>query len=646
MGNAFEIAQCITHYDPDGITTGTDSTLGSGEPSFRFRLQSRNPQDKTALIDAFVAVAEEIERLHTECSGASRFPKYNANRTAKNSTATGPILPIATAPRACSRAAQPPDPVQLAQAGEGMTRINEAMATNQQGPVGDHSFVQAPISVPGLDHSMLTDIATLQETVKQHDCRIKRLDQTVTKGFDSVLKNLAEISRKLDSPPSSRGGPPPRRSFGPRRNLTDVTCYACGSKWHYACDCKDTSFSALPAQKQEEVQRAFQHAPIGDFTMAVVWEQYAPNDSSQSLDEALDNLHRWSCGGQKVEKLQKLQTAALTALPQVDTSLLPPSSSFKVTSLASPTFTYSGMPLSGTTSTCSPFSVQDTRPEKGWFVKFPAVPESDVPGSTSKAPSCWVKKRSHGISGRLIARPERRGGYTEHPIRLTQRLRNASCFRPLAGESYKIEDPLKCSRTFRKTQPKPSRWSSHLNFGEEEVAQDDASQDSRDKQENPLAERIQNPLKSVPVRNPDNISSLCPLLFASTLPSSSSIPSRVRTVHRKLMAVFRPYRLPGYSLPRGRTALTELNARLAFAPPLPAVPNQPRKPARLWLHPNGQQLHLQPGGHWHSGPAAPAQSTNFPWASLLNPKQWAANFPSIGRGYSSCTCSCREGKSE
>ena len=70
MGNAFEIAQCITHCDPDGIPTGNDQTPGSGEPSFRFRLQSRNPQDKTALIDSFIAVAEEIERLHIECSGA------------------------------------------------------------------------------------------------------------------------------------------------------------------------------------------------------------------------------------------------------------------------------------------------------------------------------------------------------------------------------------------------------------------------------------------------------------------------------------------------------------------------------------------------------------------------------------------------
>ena len=171
--------------------------------------------------------------------------------------------------------------------------------------------------------------------------------------------------------------------------------------------------------------------------MAVVWEQYAPNDSSQSLDEALDNLHRWSFGGPKTENLQ---TAVLKALSQVKASLLPPSLSFKVTPLSSPTFVYSGMPLPGATSSCSPLPVQVPENKKsgtGWFGIFPVVPELIAPGSTPEALSCGGKKRGHGISGRLIARPERRGGYTEHPVRrlnfkcssLTRRLRNSSCRR-------------------------------------------------------------------------------------------------------------------------------------------------------------------------------------------------------------------------
>ena len=128
---------------------------------------------------------------------------------------------------------------------------------------------------------------------------------------------------------------------------------------------------------------------------------------------------------------------------------------------------------------------------------LPAMPDSIVSRSTFEAPS-WGKKWGCGILERPIVRPKRRGGYTEHPIRWpknlkvhgTQRLRNASCFRPVAGESYKNEDPSICSRTFRKTQSNYGCWCSHLHFREEKekgkrpVAQDEGSQNS---QEDPLA---------------------------------------------------------------------------------------------------------------------------------------------------------------
>ena len=81
-----------------------------------------------------MAVAEEIERLHIECSGAPWFPKYNADRNAKYSTATG-YSPIAPVSRTRTRTAHPP--AAPAQTGEGLARINEAMAMNQQTPVGD-----------------------------------------------------------------------------------------------------------------------------------------------------------------------------------------------------------------------------------------------------------------------------------------------------------------------------------------------------------------------------------------------------------------------------------------------------------------------------------------------------------------------------
>ena len=307
--------------------------------------------NKLELVADFIAVAEEIERLHIEFAGAPWFPKYNTERLDKSPTSSSPILPVAPS-RGRTRTHPQPPLNSMQHMDSALARINEAMAMTQQSPLGDlDEFIQAPISTPP---SVLVDIATLQETVKRHDLRFTGLEQGMAKGFENGMGEMAEISRDLGSsaPPPSRGGPP-RRSYAPRRNLNDVTCYACGSKDHvqYARDCKGTSFATLSVQKQEEVQGVLQHAPIGGFTMAVVWEQYAPNDSSQSLDEALNNLHRWSFGGPKTAKLQ---TAVLTALPQVNASLLPPSPSFKVTPLSSPAFVYSGVPLSDATSTCSP----------------------------------------------------------------------------------------------------------------------------------------------------------------------------------------------------------------------------------------------------------------------------------------------------
>ena len=123
------------------------------------------------------------------------------------------------------------------------------------------------------------------------------LETTLSTGFDAMLKRIDQNNYAAAINPV-RSNSPPRRSFGPRRNLQDVTCYACGQKAHYTRDCKGASFSALPSRnlKQEEISGALGNMPIGDFTMAAVWDHFAPNGSSHSLDDSLDNLHRWATG--------------------------------------------------------------------------------------------------------------------------------------------------------------------------------------------------------------------------------------------------------------------------------------------------------------------------------------------------------------
>ena len=202
------------------------------------------------------------------------------------------------------------------------------------------------------------------------------------------------------------------------------------------------------------------------------------------------------------------------------------------------------MPLSGITSTCSPlFSLSKTLgPRRGGQLKFPAMPERIVPGSTFEAPSCWGKKQGRGISRSLLkASPERRGGCIEPPIQPPMNLKSSglpgwlgksSCSRPVAGESYKFEDSSICPRTFQNPPSNYGCWRSHLHFGEEEderqVDQDDGGQDSCHAQENPLVRRFQSPLQSVFVRNSYPDPSLCPSFLSSILSSSSSIQTRVR----------------------------------------------------------------------------------------------------------------------
>ena len=348
--------------------------------------------------------------------------------------------------------------------------------------------------------------------------------------------------------------------------------------------------------------------------MAVVWEQYAPNDSSQSLDEALDNLHAWSRGGQNLPKLPELQTAvcALTALPQANRALLSPSLSLKVAPPPSPlalqetrpekgwvvsavvlqTFAYSpsrgnysfqGMSLTGATSTSSSslLSLKPLGPRRGGPLKFPAVScqkGSTVSGSTLEAPSCWGKKRGCGITRSApFASLVRHSGSIEPSLQppmdlespgLPGWLGTCSCLRPVAGESNKQRKPPKCSRTFRKTKSIYVRWRSHqvpretkekkrIPQAEEtdRVLVQGVPQHRRTEQKEPLASWFQSPLRFV-----YTACARCPLdsSFASpVLPRSSSIQTRVHPNHGKPMASVRPTLalFPHYdTLPASKTA--------------------------------------------------------------------------------------------
>ena len=220
------------------------------------------------LIDMFMRTHEEIERLHIKCVSAPWFQTYMNDKLVRNASTFNPAFTCpapAPAPRARSRVVPPslvPPSV------DSMGRIQEAMAMSQnQAPVGNYEYnlVQAPTAESLAPASVLADIETLQETVKAHGARMTGPEPTLSVDFDAMLKR---IDKKFDATTTSpvRGSGPPRRSFGPRRNLQDVTCCACGQKGHYARDCKGASFSTLPSRKQEEIAGGLTNMPIGDFT--------------------------------------------------------------------------------------------------------------------------------------------------------------------------------------------------------------------------------------------------------------------------------------------------------------------------------------------------------------------------------------------
>ena len=314
--SAHEIQIAIGLCDTEGLPTGSGATPSSyAEHSFRFRMTNRDPKTKMELIDTFLRTHEEIERLHIENASAPWFPTYMSNKLANTASTFNPALPR-PAPVARSRTRVTSYPT--APPSDSIARINEAIGMNGQAPLGSYeaSYMQAPLIESPASATVLADIATLQETVRSHGARTTGLETTLAAGFDSMLRR---IDQKFESATISpvRSSGPPRRSFGPRRNLQDVTCYACGQKGHYARDCKGASFSSLPANKQNEITGALNNAPLGDFTMAVVWEQFAPTNTSQSLDESLDNLHHWAMGA-PLSPADTQKILGLTAAPQVE----------------------------------------------------------------------------------------------------------------------------------------------------------------------------------------------------------------------------------------------------------------------------------------------------------------------------------------